>query len=61
MDHLKAVKTGTIDSKMQGTRLVDRRLTIKSNSDRPCGDGMSATQNVEEAEGAKDSGKFALM
>ena len=59
MDHLKAVKTGTIDSKMQGASLVDRRLTIKSDSDRPCSDGTLATQNVKEAEGAKDSSKFA--
>ena len=59
MDHLETIKAGTIDGEMEGAGSVDRQFAIKSDSNRPCGDGKTATQNVKEAEGAKDSCKFA--
>ena len=58
MDHLKVIKAGTVDGEVETAGTVDCRLTVEGNSDRSGSNGVSATQNVKEAEGAKDSSKF---
>ena len=58
MDHLKVVEAGTVDGKVETAGTVDCRLTVEGDSNRSGGNGVSAAQNVKEAEGAEDASEF---